>query len=108
MDLKAYYRKVRKTEEKIDGPDAIVVSCQTPDGGRAGVMSEVPKRMAAQLMVDGRACLAGEDVAAAYREELKTARQKALDARVADRVRVAVISESELKSKRTVQRPGRS
>ncbi len=107
MDLKIYYRNVRKIEEKIDGADAVVVSCETPDGGRAGVLSEVPKRMAARLVADGRALIASEESAAKYREGLEQIRQRALEERAAHCVRVAVIPESELKAKRGAQRPGR-
>jgi hypothetical protein len=108
MDLKVYYRNVRKIEEQIDGADAIIVSCETPDGGRAGVLSEVPKRMAAKLVTDGCARIASEESAMAYRERLEQIRQQALEERAANRVRVAVIPESELKAKRGVQRPGRA
>ncbi len=108
MDLKVYYRNVRKIEEKIDGADAVVVSCETPDGGRAGVLTEVSKRMAAQLVADGRARLASEESATKYREDLDEVRQRALEERAATRVRVAVIPESELKAKRVAQRPARS
>jgi len=107
MDLKVYYRNVRKIEEQIDGADVVIESCETPDGGRAGVLSEVSKRMAAKLVVDGRAKIASEEAAKAYREGLEQARQQALEERAARRVRVAVIPESELKSRRGAQRPGR-
>ena len=55
MDLKVYYRKIREVEEQIAAPDAVVVSGDTPDGGKAGVKIEVPLRLAAKLIVEGRA-----------------------------------------------------
>ena len=43
MDLRAYYQKMRKVESEIQDPYVVIVSRETPDGGRAGVKSEVPR-----------------------------------------------------------------
>ena len=61
MDLQVYYKKLREVREQIVGDDAIVVSKATADGGREGVMSEVPKATAANLIVEDRARLATSD-----------------------------------------------
>ena len=58
MDLRAYYQKVRDMESKIPGPYALVESIATPDGGKAGMLTEVPRRVAAKMIVDGTAKLA--------------------------------------------------
>ena len=58
MDLRAYYQKIRDVEAKIPGPYAVVVSLATPDGGKAGMLTEVPRRVAAKMVVDGTATLA--------------------------------------------------
>ncbi len=111
MDLKAYYRKVRKIEEQIQEPDVVVVSCETPDGGKAGVVSEVSRRLAAKLVVEGRARVASEEAAAAYRAEMKAAYQRAQEKEAASQVRIAVISEAEMKASRgkpRAQAPDRS
>ena len=55
MDLKAYYAKVKEVEARIPGEWVVVISRETPDGGKAGVRVEVPKRVAAKMVVDGRA-----------------------------------------------------
>ena len=60
MDLRAYYQEIRDVEAKIPGPCAVVVSVATPDGGKAGTLTEVPRRVAAKMLVDGTAKLAAD------------------------------------------------
>ena len=43
MDLRAYYDKIRTIEAVIDAVFAVVTSRATPDGGRAGVQTELPR-----------------------------------------------------------------
>jgi hypothetical protein len=64
MDLRAYYQKIRKIEAGIAGAYAVVVSRDTPDGGRRGVKSDVPRSLAARLIADGKADLAEDQNAA--------------------------------------------
>jgi hypothetical protein len=61
MDLRVYYRKIREVEATIPGTSTLVVSMDTPDGGKAGTITEVPRRVAAKMVVDGTAKLATED-----------------------------------------------
>jgi hypothetical protein len=49
MDLKVFYQKVRQVEAGIEEPHVVVISHDTPDGGRAGVASEVKKTVAARM-----------------------------------------------------------
>jgi len=58
MDLRQYYAAVQIIEDQIGGSDALVVSEATPDGGRAGVVSEVSCHAAARLIVERKARLA--------------------------------------------------
>lgn len=60
MDLRVYYQKIREAEAKIPGPYALVESIATPDGGKAGLITEVPRRVAAKMVVDGTAKLVGD------------------------------------------------
>jgi hypothetical protein len=60
MDLRVYYQKIREVEAKIPGPYAAVISLATPDGGKAGIVTDVPRRVAAKMVVDGTAKLASE------------------------------------------------
>ena len=57
MDLRIYYQKLRDMEAKIPEEFPTVVSRETPDGGKAGTKTQVPRRMAAKLIVEGLADL---------------------------------------------------
>ena len=48
MNLKAYYQKLRQTEASLTNPDVVLISLATPNGGRAGVPTEVPRDIAAK------------------------------------------------------------
>jgi hypothetical protein len=67
MDLRAYYQKIRKIEADVPGPAAVVVSRETPDGGRAGVKTEVPRGLAARLVAEEKADLATPEEAEEFR-----------------------------------------
>jgi hypothetical protein len=97
MNLKVYYQKLRQTESDISEPFVIVVSQETPDGGRAGVLTETPRRIAARMILEGTARLANEDEAAAFREEIQERKRQAEQAAVASRLQVTVVSEGDLK-----------
>lgn len=68
MDVKQYFKKLHELEAEVKEADVIVVSYETPDGGKAGVMTEVPRRNACQLVLERRARMASEAEAAAYRQ----------------------------------------
>ena len=61
MDLRVYFQKLRSIEANIPTSYVVVVSQETPDGGRAGVQTEVRREMAARLVIEGRARLASEE-----------------------------------------------
>jgi hypothetical protein len=63
MDLLGYYEKIRRIEAVIDAVFAVVTSRATPDGGRAGVKTELPRAVAARLIADGKADLASPEEA---------------------------------------------
>ena len=76
MDLRAYYQKIRQIEAEIREDSVVMVSLETPDGGRAGIRTEVPRAVAARMIADQKADLASEGVAADFRAETE-ARWKA-------------------------------
>ncbi|MCS6954156.1 MAG: hypothetical protein RMK57_16210 [Bryobacterales bacterium] len=61
MDLRVYYQKLRELEATLPSDYVVVVSKETPDGGCAGTLTEVSRRLAAQLILDGAAELATEE-----------------------------------------------
>jgi len=93
MDLKAYYRKVREIEAAIQEPYVVVVSHETPDGGRAGARSEVSRGLAAQLIAQGKARLASQPETQAFRAEADAARVQMEENQLQRRVQLAVVSD---------------
>ncbi|HSW49933.1 MAG TPA: hypothetical protein VLH09_07140, partial [Bryobacteraceae bacterium] len=67
----------------------------TPDGGRAGVRTEVARALAARLVVEGGARLATVEETDAYREEAAEARRLAQESATAGRIQVTVVSASQ-------------
>jgi hypothetical protein len=96
MDLRHYYEKIRAVEAKIDEEFALVVSNATADGGKAGTFTEVAKRLAARLIVEGLARLATEVEKKLFHEEMAEARRVAEQEAATSRVQLAVLSTSEL------------
>jgi hypothetical protein len=78
MDLKLYFQKVRDVERQIDGNFAVVVSIDTPDGGKSGQMTEVSKSVAGRMVADGRARLAGPDEIREFYAALRREREDML------------------------------
>lgn len=66
MDLRQYYLSIQQLEESIQGNAVVVVSTDTDDGGRAGILSEVTRHVAARMVVEGRAMLATPEQQASH------------------------------------------
>lgn len=98
MDLKQYFRKMREIESTISEPYPLVISLETPDGGKAGMTTEVSRLNAARMIIEGRAVLANEGEKQAYREQQAAARAAAEKAELAKRVQVAILTDSDLRS----------
>ncbi len=77
MDIKAYYGKVREVEAGMAGESVVVVSEESADGGRAGVRTEVPRALAAKMIVEGSARAASEEEAEEYRAKVAEAQRAA-------------------------------
>ncbi len=98
MDLKNYYRRIREVEAAIAEESAILVSRATADGGRAGVLVEAPRAVAARLIAEGAADLAPVEQAEAFREEIRRLHVKEEARRAAARIQVTVVSEAEARA----------
>ena len=96
MDLREFFKRIREIEATIDGAFALVVSHDTADGGKAGVMTETPRSIAARLIGEGRARLATPDEIAAHNKRIQLAVEAADNAALADRVQVALVSDLDL------------
>ena len=95
MDLKNYYRKIRDAEAAIPEIFPLVASFATEDGGRAGVITEVPRYQAARMIVEGRARLASEEERKAYFEQRAVAQKAADELEAARRVHMSILMAAE-------------
>lgn len=91
MDLRVYYRRIREVESTLPEPFVVLVSLATPDGGKAGVTTEVSRHAAARLIADGRARIASGEEAAKFHLENQQARKAAEEAAALSRVQVVVV-----------------
>ena len=100
MDLRQFYQKMRKVEQGIAEPHVIVVSLDTPDGGKSGVMTEVQRELAAKLMVEQRVRLATPAESEAFYKSVREGCREREREIAASRLRVNVLSDDELASLR--------
>ena len=105
MDLRLFYQKWRKIEQEITEPHVVVVSNETPDGGRAGRKSEGARAVAAKLIVEGRARLASAEEVTEFRTGVEMARQDAEQKAMAQKIQVNVVSEADFRAIKSVSRP---
>jgi hypothetical protein len=91
MDLRAYYKKVREIENTLSRPFAVVVSVETPDGGKAGVLTEVATLTAAKHMAEGRARAATTEESNGFHARNQEAKQAADNAASVNRMQFVVV-----------------
>jgi hypothetical protein len=84
MDLLGYYENIRRIEAMIEVVFAVVTSRATPDGGRAGVKTELPRAVAARLIAEGKADLANPEETVQFQSEVE-AKWKEAQLNVANR-----------------------
>lgn len=97
MNLRAYYQKIRDAEKAIPEEFAVVVSLETPDGGRAGVMTEVTRSQAAKLVVEGRVRLASRPEGEKHRKDISESRKAEEERQEAKKVQIALVSDNDLR-----------
>lgn len=105
MDLKTYYQRIREFAAGIPGESAVIVSLATPEGGRAGLLTEVPKEVAARMLADGIASLAGEEEAARFHQQAQVRREEEEHRRAAARIRVSFITEEQARALQPAREP---
>lgn len=99
MDLKAYYRKIREAEATIATPFVVVCSLDTPDGGKAGQLTETTKPVAARLIAEGRSRLATDAETEEFHLQLQAAREEAEATAAAQRMQVIVMPQTDRRPK---------
>lgn len=98
MDLKQYFRRLREIEESFVDKYPVVISLETPDGGKAGLITETSRHVAAKMIVESRAVLANSEQKTAYYEHQEATKKAAEKAELARRVQVAIISDPEFQA----------
>jgi hypothetical protein len=107
MDLQVYYKKIRAMAESLKDPAVVLVSLETPDGGREGVRTEVPRRIAAKMIVEAVARLATDEEAREFQERKVEAKRQADQLLAASRMQFTVISPNELRKLKGGAQAGR-
>jgi hypothetical protein len=77
MDLRAYYKTLRQVESELPTPYVVIVSKETPDGGKSGTLTEVSRFIAAKQIVEGRARIATFEESECFHQHNDNARQAA-------------------------------
>jgi hypothetical protein len=101
MDLKVYYQKIRDLERSFKEAYPVVVSQETPEGGVAGVKTEVPVHIAARMIVEGQARLSSEPEAKEFLELKADAKRTADEVEASKRIQVTVSPESARRTRRS-------
>jgi thiamine monophosphate synthase len=104
MDLRVFFQKLRKIEQEIAEPHVVVVSEETPDGGRAGQLTEVSRSNAARLILEGHAHLATAAEAAEFHSAARKALEDAQQRMLAEKIQVTVISDADLRPMKNASR----
>ena len=103
MELRVFYQKMRSIEQGITEPHVVVVSLETPDGGKAGVKTEVSRAAAAKLIVEGSARLASAEESKAYHDEVQIALKAREAESMARRLSINIISDEEMSVLRKIK-----
>jgi hypothetical protein len=96
MDLKLYYQKIRDVSAKIEEAFPVLVSRETADGGKDGILTEVPPGVAARMIVEGTARLASPREADDFRQRQAEAQRVAEQEAAAAKVQFSLLSTDEL------------
>ena len=100
MNLKSYFHKIREFESSIVEPFVVLVSHETSDGGKEGLLTEVPKAVAAKMIADGRGRLASESATREFQEKKAEAKRVADTEAAANRTQVTLVPADLMKMKR--------
>ena len=108
MDLTVFYRKVRQIEKEIAGDYAVVVSSETPDGGVSGRTANVPKAIAARLVVEGKARLATSEESERHHAETAHAIEAGKKRELLGRAQIRLLSDGDIDALRSALKPART
>jgi hypothetical protein len=90
VDLKYFFQRLRQVSSEIESEFVVIISLETPDGGKAGVCTEVSRINGARAVVEARARIATNEEEAEFRRQVKSQ----MDAAVADVTRMHYLVQS--------------
>ncbi len=96
MELTSYYQRIRQIEAGLQEAFVVLVSLETPDGGKAGVRTEAPRTVAAKFIAEGWARPATEEETQEFQAQKQAAKKEAERRETASRIHFAILPESEL------------
>lgn len=105
MDLRLFYQRVRQLEKEMPGSHVVVVSNETPDGGKAGQTSEVPKGVAARMIVEGKARLASAEERACHEAEVVRSMEAARRRELTGKAQARLLSDGDIEALRSAMKP---
>jgi hypothetical protein len=91
VDLRTYFRKIRDVESSLTSPYVVVLSMETSDGGKPGVLSEVTRHVAAHQIAEGRSRQATDEEAEAFHKNNREVKQASDDAAAFNRMQIVVV-----------------
>lgn len=103
MDIKQYFRKIKETESSITELYPVIVSLETSDGGKAGSLCEVPRAVAAKMIVERKATLASVEEREMFFQQQEIAKKAAEKAEMARRLQVAIVADSDFHNATTAK-----
>ena len=103
MEIRMYFEKLREIEASIAEPFVVVSSLATPDGGKAGNLTEVARHTAAKLLVENRARLANEEEVREYNDRADRTRAEAEQALAKSKLQFTLLTEQESKALRSAR-----
>jgi hypothetical protein len=105
MDIRVYFHKIREIEHSLSQPYVVVVSLETPEGGKPGCMTEVSRASAARMIVDAKVRLADASEQETYYRTAQEALAAAEEERLAGKIQLTVVSDH--LSRHSKQRSGK-
>jgi len=104
MNLRTYYQKIRNIEQALVEPFVVLESNETADGGKEGLLTEVPRQLAAKMIADGRARLAAEQAVREFHEKKAEAKRTADHETITNKMQMMLVPTAELmKAKRSTK-----
>ncbi len=104
MNLRTYYQKIRNIDQALVEPFVVLESNETADGGKEGLLTEVPRQLAAKMIADGRARLAAEQAVREFHEKKAEAKRTADHETITNKMQMMLVPTAELtKTKRSAK-----